>query len=304
MNHPSIVWGAPVRRWARFSRTKTLVPGGASRVRLKSNAPFSWASMERCELIQDGWRRLRVKVACERSVPIGVTGKLGRSCWFQQQSGPCRFVWRIRRRWCNDNGVAQVGSRHLRCAWRFWDWQVTRCQASEIWVIGPGQWNGSLGQYRNVGVCVHCRILVVHKVWRCYHDFWRTIKHLLPRLEVKWKWPICSLEILPVTVMALVNTWLERTWSSMVGMWLERGDVSGINVGRTGFLERLFLRSCQRWPLVVESWSEICLQTSSDVSPVQLANYPVLIAFVYMLTTGLKAEMCRYWTMSSLAFME
>ena len=39
---------------------------GASGVRSKSKAPFSWAFVERHGLIWYGRRRLRVKVACER----------------------------------------------------------------------------------------------------------------------------------------------------------------------------------------------------------------------------------------------
>ena len=51
------------------------MPGGGSRVRLKSKAPFIWASAERCVLIQDGQKRLRVKVACERMRSQRCNGK-------------------------------------------------------------------------------------------------------------------------------------------------------------------------------------------------------------------------------------
>ena len=54
------------------------------------------------------------------------------------------------------------------------------------------------------------------------------------------KRPVWSVEILSVIVMALTNTWLEWTWGLMAGSCSERDDVSGINVGRTGFVDRMF----------------------------------------------------------------
>ena len=55
-----------MQRWVGVSKTRTLVTGGKSGLQFKSKSPFSWASPERCGLIRDGQRRLRVKVACER----------------------------------------------------------------------------------------------------------------------------------------------------------------------------------------------------------------------------------------------
>ena len=54
------------------------------------------------------------------------------------------------------------------------------------------------------------------------------------------KRPVWSVDILSVTVLDLMNTWLERTWGSMAGLCSGRAAVSGINVGRTGFVERMF----------------------------------------------------------------
>ena len=106
-----------------------------------------------------------------------------------------------------------------------------------------------------------------------------------------------SVNIFPVTLMALMNTRLELTCCSMVGSFSERADVSGVNVGRTGFWDR-------RWPLVVERESGVCLRTSSDVRLGQVAKYPASIAFVDVLTTGIKYAWCRYWTRLRLVVME
>ena len=43
---------------------RTLVPGGASSVQLKSKAPLSWASADSRGFNHDGRRRFRVVVAC------------------------------------------------------------------------------------------------------------------------------------------------------------------------------------------------------------------------------------------------
>ena len=51
---------------------------------------------------------------------------------------------------------------------------------------------------------------------------------------------VWSVGIFPVTVMVLMKTWLERTWGLMVGPCLDRAAVSGINVGRKVFVDRIF----------------------------------------------------------------
>ena len=57
-----------MQRWVGVSNINTLVTEGASGVRLKLKALFSWTSTstEKHGLILDGRRRLMVKVACER----------------------------------------------------------------------------------------------------------------------------------------------------------------------------------------------------------------------------------------------
>ena len=65
------------------------------------------------------------------------------------------------------------------------------------------------------------------------------MKYLLPQLEVTGKRPFWSVEILSVTVMDLMNTRLEKSLGSMMRSCSERADVSGINVGRTGFVYRM-----------------------------------------------------------------
>ena len=54
------------------------------------------------------------------------------------------------------------------------------------------------------------------------------------------KLPVWSVVVLLVTLMSFLKTRLKRTWDLMVGLCSERDDVSGINVGRTGFLDRIF----------------------------------------------------------------
>ena len=57
---------------------------------------------------------------------------------------------------------------------------------------------------------------------------------------MKGKRPVWSVKILPVTVMALMKMRLEQTSGSMVRLCSDRAVVSGINLGRTGFVERMF----------------------------------------------------------------
>ena len=66
-----------MQRWSGVLKTRTLAPRGANVVRLKSNAPFNWDSAERRVLIQDGQRRLRVKVACKMRLPKRCNMKAG-----------------------------------------------------------------------------------------------------------------------------------------------------------------------------------------------------------------------------------
>ena len=110
--------------------------------------------------------------------------------------------------------------------------------------------------------------------------------------------------ILPVTVMDLMKTRLERTWGSMVGLCSERAAVPGINVRKTGFLDRMFLQSFRRWTLVVEREIGRCLRTSLYVRPGQVEKYPASITFVNVLTTGIKYARCIYWTKSRLVVIE
>ena len=42
-----------------------------------------------------------------------------------------------------------------------------------------------------------------------------------------------------------------------------------------------------------------CLRTKLEVRPVQVAKKPESMACVHVLTTGLKAARCRYWTRSA-----
>ena len=59
------------------------------------------------------------------------------------------------------------------------------------------------------------------------------------------------------------------------------------------------VRSCRRWTLAVARDLGRFLRTKSEVSPGQVAKNPELMACVQVLTTGLKAARCRYWTRSA-----
>ena len=49
----------------------------------------------------------------------------------------------------------------------------------------------------------------------------------------------------------------------------------------------------------VASYLGRCLRTKSEVRPGQVAKNPESMAFVQVLTTGLKAARCSYWTRSA-----
>lgn len=75
MCQPSFPWGAQDACWAGFSRAMTWVPGSASGVLLKSNAPWSWAQAESWGLILDVLSRFNVSRACGRSLSQRCIGK-------------------------------------------------------------------------------------------------------------------------------------------------------------------------------------------------------------------------------------
>ena len=68
MYHLVTPWSDQVRLTPGASKTRTLVPGGAWGVRLKSKAPLIWASADRRGLMRDGWSRFNVSVACGMSL--------------------------------------------------------------------------------------------------------------------------------------------------------------------------------------------------------------------------------------------
>ena len=70
-----------------------------------------------------------------------------------------------------------------------------------------------------------------------------------------------------------------------------------------GLVERMLCRSFFRFPFAVDSNLGTCLNTISDVRPIQVVKYPASIALVQVCTTVLTAHRCRYWTSSALVFI-
>ena len=112
MYHPATAWGDHVPRCSGFSWTMTLVPGGASGVLLKSNAPYSWAYAERFGLRWEARSRLRVRSACGSKQSHSVRLKPGSV----PQSVAMKWFLKVRmaRSAAVDVGRAQLEVRVLR----------------------------------------------------------------------------------------------------------------------------------------------------------------------------------------------
>ena len=77
MYQPVTPWGDQVRRTPGASNTRTLMPGGARGVRLKSKAPLRWALADRWGLIRYGRSIFKVSIACRMSLSQRCNGKEG-----------------------------------------------------------------------------------------------------------------------------------------------------------------------------------------------------------------------------------